>query len=138
LLPIVVRPERNASLRRDMSRLRHWVDHGSLIQVTAGSLTGLHGERAQLASIQIIDANLAHFVASCGRSAGGRAPILDEAYDMVVYRWGERTARRLFIDNPWAALWGEDIAISGPRLRRSSMFLRMLGLRGPRRRRRRR
>jgi protein-tyrosine phosphatase len=138
LLPIVARPERSASMRRDLSRLRHWVSRGSLIQVTAGSLTGLFGERAQLASIQIIDANLAHFVASCGRSAGGRSPVLDEAYDMVVYRWGEAVAERLFIDNPWAALWGEDVATGVPRLRRSRAFLSMLGLKSRGRRRRRR
>ena len=138
LLPIVARPERSGSLRSDLSRLRHWVDRGSLIQVTAGSQTGLYGERAQLASIQIIDANLAHFVASCGRSAGGRAPILDEAYQMVVYRWGEKTAQRLFLDNPWAALWGEEIEEVKPRLRSGKAFLRMIGLRGRRRSRRRR
>jgi protein-tyrosine phosphatase len=119
-----------------LSRLRHWADRGALVQVTAGSLTGLYGERAQLASIQIIDANLAHFVASCGRSTGGRAPVLDQAYDIVVYRWGEKMAERLFIDNPWAALWGEDVERVAPRVRRTSKFLRMLGLRGRRRRRR--
>jgi protein-tyrosine phosphatase len=138
LLPVIARPERTGSLRSDLSRLRHWVDRGSLIQVTAGSLIGAYGERAQLASIQIIDANLAHFVASCGRSLGGRSPVLDEAYEMVVYRWGEKTAQRLFIDNPWAALWGEDVEAVRPRLRRAKAFLHMLGLRGRSRRRRRR
>ena len=138
LFPIVARPERSTSLRRDMSRLRHWIDRGCLIQVTAGSLVGLYGERAQLASIQIIDANLAHFIASCGRSTGGRAPVLDEAYEMVVYRWGERTAERLFIDNPWAALWGEDVEVGRPRLRRSRAILRRLGFGDKRRKRRKR
>jgi protein-tyrosine phosphatase len=134
LLPVVARPERSSSLRADLSRLRHWVDRGALVQVTAGSLTGVYGERAQLASIQIIDANLAHFVASCGRTTGGRAPVLDEAYDIVVYRWGEKMAERLFVDNPWAALWGEDVERVTPRLRRSSTILRLLGLRRRRRR----
>lgn len=138
LYPVVARPERSASLRSDMSRLRHWVDRGCLIQVTAGSLLGTYGERAQMASMEIIDANLAHFVASCGRSTGGRAPVLDEAYETVVYRWGEQRAQRLFIDNPWAALWGEEVEVGRPKLRRSRMFLRAIGLGGRRRRRRRR
>ena len=99
---------------------------------------GTYGERAQLASIQIIDANLAHFVASCGRSAGGRAPVLNEAYEMVVYRWGERRAQRLFIDNPWAALWGEDVEASAPKVRSSRAFLQAVGLEDGRRKRRRR
>ncbi len=137
LLPVVARPERSASLRRDMSRLRHWVSSGCLIQVTAGSLTGLYGERAQLASIQIIDSNLAHFVASCGRTTGGRAPVLDRAYETVVYRWGEPVAQKLFLDNPWAALWGEDVEVGEAKLRRSRAFLRAIGL-GERKRRKRR
>ncbi|MCB1019081.1 MAG: hypothetical protein H6509_07305 [Bryobacterales bacterium] len=138
LLPVVARPERSGSLRSDLSRLRHWVERGCLIQVTAGSLTGVYGERAQLASIQIVDSNLAHFVASCGRTTGGRSPVLDEAYDMVVYRWGEQMAQKLFIDNPWAALWGEDVEVPRPRVRSGRAFLRMLGLSRRRKGRRRR
>ncbi len=64
--------------------------------------------------------------------------MIGEAYETVVYRWGERMAERLFIDNPWAALWGEDVEIGRPKLRTGKAFLRAVGLGSKRRKRRRR
>src|SRR5262245_48404442 len=46
LIPIITHPERNPILQRNPKRVREWVEQGSLVQVTANSLTGRWGTRA--------------------------------------------------------------------------------------------
>ena len=134
LSPVVVNPERRSSLRRDPSRLRNWAMRGCSMQVAAGSLTGLYGEAAQTAAIELIDAGLVQFVASSARSAGQRSPRLNTAFEFVVYRWGRRTAERLFLDNPWLALWGEPLPTIGRVAKSRHSLLGALAPRGRSRR----
>lgn len=124
--PVIATPERNSRLRSNAGRLAHWVHRGVFIQICGGSLTGLFGEKAQASAIALIDANLAHFVASDAHDLRHRAPDLVEAWDYIVYRWGEERARELLIDNPWAALWGEKIETRSARIRRKTSLRRML------------
>lgn len=100
-------PETSVTMRGDLRRLRHWVKGGVLIAVGAGSLFGHNGPRAEECALALLDANLAHFVVSDARSTGQRGPSLDDAYKFAIYRWGPDRARQMFIDHPWAALWGE-------------------------------
>lgn len=123
VVPIISQPERHLSLGTDRARLAHWAAKGCLFQISSGSLTGLYGERVQLASFDLMQAGLAHFVASDARSLGSRGANLLPAYEFVVYRWGEARARRLFLDNPWAVLWGETIETEQVRARRKSASL---------------
>jgi protein-tyrosine phosphatase len=126
LTPIVTHPERNPYLRRSMQRLQHWVDRGCLLQVTSGSLLGDFGERAQAAAFRMMELDMVHFVASDSHDLRDRRPNLDQAYDAVVYRWGQERAERLFIDHPWAALWGEKIEPPSPKRPRRSIVSRLL------------
>lgn len=140
VVPIISQPERRLSLGKDRARLANWASKGCLIQISAGSLTGLYGESIQLASFHLMDAGLAHFVASDARTLGSRGADLRPAYDFVVYRWGEERARRLFLDHPWAALWGLEIESGRTRVRRRRLLpkLRIPFFQPKRRRRRRR
>jgi len=135
LRPVVTHPERNHHLRRNLRRLSAWVERGCLFQITGQSLLGHFGERARDAALQMMDAGLVHFVASDGHSLDGRPPVLREALDFVLYRWGEAAAQRLFIDHPWAALWGEKIEPPAPQVKRRSLLEALLK---PKKRRRRR
>ena len=118
VVPVITHPERNHLLRRNLRRLAKWIERGCLLQVTAQSLVGIFGERAQRSAIAMMDARLVHFVASDAHNLGGRPPTLDEAYEFVVDRWGNKEADRVFIDGPWAALWGEAIERPTPMVRR--------------------
>ncbi len=122
IVPVITHPERNRHLRRNLRRLARWIQRGCLIQVTAQSLQGQFGERAQEAAVRMMDARLVHFIASDGHNLDGRPPVLMSAYEFVADRWGDQEADRLFIDNPWAALWGDPI--KSPR----SQLKRRLGL----------
>ena len=104
--PILTGIERKPTLRRDRRRLRGWISNGVRVQLSAAALLGDYGERAQRAAARLIDSGLAHFICSDGRNLSSRPPRLSDAYDYVVYRWGESRAERLFIDNPWPVLWG--------------------------------
>jgi len=100
LIPIVAHPERNLFLQRNIDRIRAWVDMGCLMQVTAMSITGGFGGAARTASAQLLDAGLAHVVASDAHSAQYRTPELREAHAAVQSRYGAAAAELLFEDNP--------------------------------------
>ena len=119
ITPIITHPERNQRLRADFRRIAGWIERGCLVQITAGSLLGLFGDRALSYAIKMMDAGMVHFVASDAHNNSNRPPTLDRAYEMLEYRWGEPVAERLLIDNPWAVLWGEEIETPRVRLRRS-------------------
>ncbi len=117
LAPILSHPERNPNLRDHRARLATWVHRGCLIQITAQSLLGAFGRRAKEAAISMLDAQLAHIIASDGHDLDKRPPVLAEAFDFVNDRWGEARAKELFLLNPQAVLDGAAIAIPTPRRR---------------------
>lgn len=127
--PIISLPEAAAGVQNDLRRVRHWIKRGALIAVGADSLFGRNGTRPEECATALLDAELVHFIVSDARSAGNRAPTLDQAFSMIVYRWGQERAQRLLIDNPWAALWGQPIATPRPkRLEKTFSIKSALGL----------
>ncbi len=135
--PIITHPERNQRLRKDFRRISGWVERGCLVQITAGSLLGQFGDRALACAIRMMDAGMVHVVASDAHNLSSRPPMLDEAYEMLEYRWGAPVAERLLIDNPWSVLWGHEIENTRVRAKRS-VELFDFGPRQKKRRRRRR
>ncbi len=109
LRPIITHPERNAILRRQPERLAKWARLGCFVQVTAGSLTGTFGPRAQEDSLCWIAKGLVHFVASDAHNTKRRPLRLQPAYDAVCKQFGDAKARALFLENPLAALEGRDL-----------------------------
>jgi len=106
LRPVITHPERNAILRRQPDRLAKWARLGCCIQVTAGSLTGTFGPRAQEDSLCWIADGLVHIVASDAHNNRRRPLRLQPAYEIVKEQFGEEKARALFVDNPLAAFEG--------------------------------
>ena len=117
--PIITHPERNQRIRQDIRRLAGWVERGCLVQITGGSLLGRFGDRAQAHAIKMMDAGMVHFVASDAHNLSSRPPMLNEAYEMLEYRWGPEAAERVLIDNPWSVLWGHEIEVARVRVKRS-------------------
>jgi protein-tyrosine phosphatase len=109
LRPIITHPERNAILRRQPERLAKWARLGCFVQVTAGSLTGTFGPRAQEDSLCWIAKGLVHFVASDAHNTKRRPLRLQPACDAVSKQFGDAKARALFLENPLAALEGRDL-----------------------------
>jgi protein-tyrosine phosphatase len=109
LRPIITHPERNAILRRQPERLARWARLGCFVQVTAGSLTGSFGPRAQEDSLCWIAKGFVHFVASDAHNTKRRPLRLQAAYDAVSKQFGDAKARALFLENPLAAFEGRDL-----------------------------
>jgi protein-tyrosine phosphatase len=109
LRPIITHPERNGILRRQPERLANWARLGCFVQVTAGSLTGTFGPRAQEDSLCWIGRGIVHFVASDAHNTKRRPLRLQPAYDAVSKQFGDETARALFVENPLAAFEGRDL-----------------------------
>lgn len=104
LRPIITHPERNPLIRAKLERLWEWMHQGCFIQVTAQSLTGGFGQRAQQAANALLDAGAIHFIASDAHNTTTRPLRLQEAYSLVAARKGDEIARALFQENPQAAL----------------------------------
>ena len=109
LRPVITHPERNAILRRQPERLAKWARMGCYVQVTAGSLTGTFGPRAQEDSLCWIAKGFVHFVASDAHNTKRRPLRLQAAYDAVSEQFGGEKARALFLENPLAAFEGRDL-----------------------------
>jgi len=106
IVPIIAHPERNPVLRHNLARAEEWVELGCLLQLTAMSITGRFGASAKSASYRLLDCGLAHIVASDAHDPEHRSPILTDARQAVVARYGEDTAEILFNENPRAIIGG--------------------------------
>jgi protein-tyrosine phosphatase len=107
LTSIITHPERNSVLTRNPERMAEWIRSGCYVQITAGSLQGRFGKTAQQISEALLKKNWVHFIATDAHNVTFRPPRLREAFDLVANQYGEETARRLCVDNPKAAFYGE-------------------------------
>ncbi len=105
LVPVIAHPERNVVFQRRPKLLRDMIDAGMVMQVTAGSFTGAHGEAAQRAALSFLRHGLVHVAASdMHNSIGPRSPHMRAAVERVAELAGEENARMLFEDNPQSIL----------------------------------
>jgi protein-tyrosine phosphatase len=109
LRPIITHPERNSLVRSRPEQLKSWIRQGCFAQVTAGALTGGFGTSAQAAAIEWIGEGLIHFVSSDAHSTRRRVLRLGPAHSAVLDKFGQETAKALFLENPLAALEGREL-----------------------------
>lgn len=109
MTPIVTHPERNAFLQENPDELSRWVDSGCLAQVTASSCTGKFGKRVQSTASALLARGVVHFIASDAHDTSSRPPDLRKAFSLLSKQLGDERARRLFVENPRAAIRGDEI-----------------------------
>lgn len=107
--PVIAHPERIGYFMEEPDRLLQLIRQGALGQITSGSLLGTFGERSHRVAIAMVERNLVHFVASDAHDLSYRPPILGQAFAEVSRRFGEETARALFVENPRAVIEGAEI-----------------------------
>src|SRR5207237_10737985 len=107
LRPVVTHPERNGILRRQPERLAKWARLGCFVQVTAGSLTGTFGPRAQEDSLCWIAEGIVHIVASDAHNTRRRPLKLQPAFEIVKVQFGEEKAIAVLFDELRSAGEGE-------------------------------
>lgn len=102
--PIIAHPELIDPFVGDLGLIRDLVQAGALTQLTAMSVTANFGRPVQDCALALIEADLAHFVASDSHGIRNRPPGLIKAQSAIVSRWGHIIAKRLLVDNPQAVL----------------------------------
>lgn len=109
-VPILTHPERLAWIESRYELITHLAATGVLMQLTAGSLTGRFGRRAQYWSTRMLDEEMADLLASDAHDTIKRPPILSRARDKVADRLGDDAAIRLVMTNPQSVL--KNVAVS--------------------------
>jgi protein-tyrosine phosphatase len=104
MIPVVTHPERNAWLQSSRAEIIDWVQAGSLVQITAGSLLGDFGRRAARFCRWLLERQLVHFVATDAHNATTRPPRLKKAYELVAREYSPLLADRIFKENPTYAV----------------------------------
>jgi protein-tyrosine phosphatase len=87
-VPVIVHPERNQEIIERPEVLYQLVKNGAISQVTASSICGIFGKKIKFFSEQLIEANLAHFIASDAHNTNKRAFHMAHAYDNINTRYG--------------------------------------------------
>jgi protein-tyrosine phosphatase len=109
IVPVLTHPERNQTLVTNPNRMIDWLRSGCLVQITAASLSGHFGKKAESFSHRLLAQNWVHFIASDAHSIERRPPSMAPAYNIVKAQYGQETADRLCLHNPRAAFFGEDL-----------------------------
>jgi protein-tyrosine phosphatase len=109
MTPILTHPERNPTLQADQQRLVEWLRAGVLVQVTAGSVLGHMGKRAERMAHQLLENRWVHFLATDAHNITSRPPKMRTTMDAVAQKYGPDYAHLLCVTNPLAAFMGSPL-----------------------------
>lgn len=107
IVPMIAHPECNKEVKVAFERMRPFVEAGCLLQLTAASLVGTLGARAQDAAWRIVEAGWACSVATGAYQHGARQPTLLRAREALRRRVGDRLAAALLHDHAHAIIEGK-------------------------------
>ncbi len=117
MTPVLTHPERNPTLQDNHTKVNDWLRLGVLMQVTANSVLGHMGKKAQRMAFDLLEKRQVHFVATDAHNTTSRPPKMREAYDLIAKRYGGGYADALCKSNPMLAFEGkpfpEDVQLQG-------------------------
>jgi protein-tyrosine phosphatase len=99
-IPILTHPERLTWIENAYELICELDEAGLAVQLTAGSVTGAFGERAQRWSQRMLDEGRVDIIASDAHDPRRRPPVLSRAREMIAGRYGEEAAARMTLHNP--------------------------------------
>ena len=103
-VPILTHPERLTWIESNYDLICQLDEAGLVVQVTAGSLTGGFGKRAQYWAERMLHEGRVDIIASDAHDPRRRPPVMSRARDMVAQRLGDATALSMTTGNPSAIL----------------------------------
>ncbi len=109
ITPIITHPERNPILQKTPERILQWVELGCAVQVTAGVITGLWGDRTWRAAKWLFEREAVHIIASDAHDTQHRIPNLSRARDAAEEFCEASVATMLVDDNPRAVIEGKPL-----------------------------
>lgn len=108
LVPVITHPERLRWIEEHYDVFERLADRGAWMQITAGALTGRHGERPQYWGQRMLDEGRVHLLATDAHHPRHRPPLLEEARLAAIARIGEEAANHLVLTRPQGIL--DDVA----------------------------
>ncbi|MBN1507146.1 MAG: hypothetical protein JW955_09895 [Sedimentisphaerales bacterium] len=114
---VIAHPERNIPLLEQPRLLRRWLGSGVTLQVTAASLTGEFGLRAERAAWRLISEGWAAMIATDAHDHYSDPPRMTAAFELVTASLGRDLAQLLCVENPSRIVRGERLVHSGARQR---------------------
>ena len=102
--PIITHPERLSWIDTHYDKFLTVANQGGWIQLTAGSLTGRFGKRAQYWAEKMLDDGIVHVLATDAHNTKSRAPLLSEGYQAALKYVDQTEAKALVYDRP-KAVW---------------------------------
>ncbi|MDY0094562.1 MAG: CpsB/CapC family capsule biosynthesis tyrosine phosphatase [Candidatus Vecturithrix sp.] len=109
ITPILTHPERIAEVQESPDKIYNLVRSGVLSQITAMSLTGEFGRRAQKCAKILLKHHLAHIIATDAHSVDGRPPLLSKAIEAASRIVGREEAMAMVTTIPLHILRGEPV-----------------------------
>lgn len=112
-IPIIAHPERNKEISQNLDVLYNLINQGALAQLTSSSLQGIQGKKIQKISIQMIENNLGHFIASDAHHESQRPFIMKSLYNNKKLKKYEKNIENL-INNAKYIVNDEDVIKKQP------------------------
>jgi protein-tyrosine phosphatase len=112
--PLIAHPERNKEIMRSVEKVYAFTAAGCLLQVTAGSLTGLFGVPAQTCALRLLEEELVFAVSTDAHNLEHRPPVLSEARAAIAQMAGVATADALTRINPARVIGLSAHTLAGP------------------------
>lgn len=102
--PIITHPERLRWIEDHYDTMTRLAQSGAWMQLTAGSIIGRFGKRAQYWSERMLDEGLVHLIATDAHNLRGRTPRMQAAVDLVAQRLGRAAAHDMVVTRPLAVI----------------------------------
>lgn len=133
-VPILTHPERLTWIEQHYDVVCALDELGVAVQLTAGSVTGTFGKRAQYWSERMLDEGRVDILATDAHGTRGRPPILSVARDEVARRLGEAAGKAMTVSNPAHILKNERLPakqrnVKEPAPQRAELWTRFFGKR---------
>ena len=108
-VPILTHPERLRWIEQNYDLMIRLVEQGTLMQITAGSLTGRFGARAQYWAQRMLTEGRVHILATDAHDTEKRPPSMINAHDVAVAELGLDEAKNLVLIRPAMILDNEPV-----------------------------
>ncbi|WP_417898858.1 CpsB/CapC family capsule biosynthesis tyrosine phosphatase [Bacillus haimaensis] len=122
LTPIIAHPEMNIELMESPDKLYQLVKKGACVQLNAGSVIGNNGKKVKRFVSELIDSNLAHFIASDAHDKKSSSFLLQEAYSTIEKGFGS-DIKEILLENAELVVEGNSVIKEVPsRVKRKKLF----------------
>ncbi len=131
--PVIAHPERNKDVMRDPGKMAPFVEMGCVLQLTAASVCGRFGDRAQRTANQLLRSGAQVVIATDAHNCEARPPVLREGMRAAAQVVGEEAAYAMAVTFPQRIV-ASQFAPATPAARRTTdatAFPEKPGIRAP-------